>query len=117
MKIDDDVIQIENYRFNMKKKLNWEQNLDDEEKEFIASEERGEWIDLKGKKLEKMEKYLSDSAKRAVELMKKQQISINLEKQDLLFVKEKALKTGIPYQKIIGYLIKQYREGKINLQI
>lgn len=101
----------------MKKKRNWKQDLDDEEKEFIASEERGEWVDLKGKELEKMEKYLSDSAKRAVELMKKQQISINLERGDILFVKKKAKETGIPYQKIIGYLVKKYKEGKINLQI
>ncbi len=101
----------------MGKKLNWEQELDDEEKEIIASVERGEWTNLKGKKLEQIKKYLSDSAKRAIELRKKQQISINLEKQDLLFVKEKAHKSGIPYQKIIGYLVKQYREGKITLHL
>ena len=91
--------------------------IDKEEQQIIESLEKGEWTNIKGKRLEKLQTFLSDAAKEALNLKKKQQISLNLERRDIMFVKEKANQTGIPYQKIISYLVKQYREGKITLHL
>jgi len=50
-------------------------------------------------------------------LNEKKQISLNLKKIDLDFIKAKAKEIGIPYQSIIQALVHNYRENKIELKL
>ena len=50
-------------------------------------------------------------------LNEKKQISINLKRADLDFIKQRAKDIGIPYQSIIQSLIHNYRTKKIELKL
>lgn len=43
-------------------------------------------------------------------------ITIRINQQDLLELKEKAIKAGLPYQTIITALVKQYVNGQIKIK-
>ena len=91
--------------------------FDKEDKEIYESIQRGEWRPIDKKKAEKLKKEMVLAAKEAMDVKRKQQISINLQKDDIAFVKQRALETGIPYQTIISCLLRQYREGNIRLSL
>ena len=50
-------------------------------------------------------------------LSKSKHISIRLSEKDLHKLKVKAIENGIPYQTLVGALIHQYTEDKINLSL
>ncbi len=50
-------------------------------------------------------------------LNEKKQISLNLKRADLEFVKQRANEIGIPYQSIIQTLVHNYRVNKLELRI
>jgi predicted DNA binding CopG/RHH family protein len=83
-----------------------------EEKELLEEIERDEWKPVKNLNEEK-EKLL-----RAVkERNKKKVISIRVSEGDIRKLKKKALETGIPYQTLISFLIRQFVEGKVKIEI
>ncbi|WP_457625366.1 hypothetical protein [Persephonella sp.] len=86
--------------------------INKEEKELLEEIERDEWKPVKNLNEEK-EKLL-----RAVkERNKKKVISIRVSEGDIRKLKKKALETGIPYQTLISFLIRQFVEGKVKIEI
>jgi len=58
------------------------------------------------------------NAAQTVELLKeKKQISINMKRSDLEFIKQRANDIGISYQNIIQALVHNYATGKLKLNI
>ena len=83
-----------------------------EEKELIASVERGEWNPVN-----KNEKELQRYREAARETLRKDaRINIRLTKRDFFNLKTKALREGIPYQTLVASIIHKYLTGQIVLQ-
>lgn len=80
-----------------------------EEQELLASLESGEI------ELERPSKaLLADLAKAGENTFKKdKRINIRLSSHDLMGIKRKAVRKGIPYQALISGLIHQYVEGDL----
>ena len=58
------------------------------------------------------------AAKKKMEsLDRKKQISLKVRESDLLFIKQKAKETSIPYQNIIQALLHKYAAGQIKLEV
>ena len=78
--------------------------FDKEEKELIQSVERGEWRTVPNQKQE-----ISKAQMAARETLRKSKsISIRLTSGDLVRIKAKAIREGLPYQTLITSLIHQY---------
>ena len=61
---------------------------------------------------------LSSMASETIEYMnEKKQISINLKRSDLDFIKQRASDIGISYQNIIQTLVHNYSTNKLQIQI
>lgn len=80
--------------------------LDKEERDILASVERGDWKPLRKKEFEVMKKRLEASARYT--LTKNKSISIRLTSVDLDRIKAKAVQEGLPYQTLIGSIIHKY---------
>jgi predicted DNA binding CopG/RHH family protein len=89
--------------------------LDDseEEKEILEAYEKGELVPIENQ--EEMREKLRQAAKATIG--KTRHISIRVTEKDLSKIKARAVKSGIPYQTIIGSLLHQYADGKITLSI
>ena len=87
--------------------------LNQEEKDILNAFESNK---LKKSKNQKNEIKKARNAAKAT-LLKNSHISIRLSEKDLIKIKQKALKTGIPYQTLIGALIHQYAENDIKIAI
>ncbi len=83
--------------------------LDDEEKELLASIHRGEWKSIKNVEKEKLR--VRESA--AAYLKKDARINIRLSHHDLERIKQKAAYEGLPYQTLIASLLHKYAEGRL----
>ena len=81
--------------------------LDDEEKDILASYERGEWRPVKNPKQEK--RKLSEYAKNT--LQKDKRINIRMSSKDLDQVQVIAAQEGIPYQTLVSSIIHKYVSG------
>ena len=80
-----------------------------EEKELIASVERGEWKSVKNGN-----KELLRYQEAARETLKKDaRINIRLTKRDFFNLKSKALREGIPYQTLVASIIHKYLTGQL----
>lgn len=63
-------------------------------------------------------KYLSAMAEETLDYInEKKQISINLKKSDLDYIKTKARDIGISYQNIIQTLVHNYAKNKVEIKI
>ncbi len=91
--------------------------LDDYEKELKDFLDKGGYVSVPQKEQEKTKKILREAARNYLEMKKSKRITLRLKNEDLIKVKTKAEKTGIPYQRIISILVKQYADEKINLAI
>lgn len=75
-----------------------------EEKELMGSVERGEWEPVKG-----MEKEIARHRLMAHETMKKDhRINVRLTQHDLIGLKTRAAREGIPYQTLVASIIHKY---------
>ncbi len=80
-----------------------------EEKELIASVERGEWKPVKD-----MEKEIARHRLMARETMKKdQRINVRLTRHDLISLKTRAVHEGIPYQTLVTSVLHKYVTGQL----
>lgn len=89
--------------------------LDKEEQSLEDALMRGEYISVKD--TNKSKKMFDDAAKTYEELHKSKRVTIRINRKDLLKVKIKARKSGIPYQTLLGVLIHEFAEGQTKVEI
>jgi predicted DNA binding CopG/RHH family protein len=83
--------------------------FDKEEKELIASIEKGEW-----RSISKLHREIEKSKEIAkATLRKDQRMNIRISKKDLDALKVKAIEEGIPYQTLLSRLIHKYLSGSL----
>ncbi len=85
--------------------------LDKEEKEILASVERGEWKSARptGKELQKYLRYARNT------LRKNSRINIRMPQSDLEAIRIKAIQEGIPYQTLIASVLHKYVAGRLKV--
>ena len=83
--------------------------LDREEKNLLASFERGEW---KSTKPGKAATHRYAEAARAT-LKKDHRINIRISQPDLEGIQAKAVQEGIPYQTLIASILHKYVSGRL----
>src|SRR3989339_243071 len=83
--------------------------LDKYEKKIEESLEKGEWKQAENH--EEMKSLLKDAAKRHRQLQESKKITFRVNQGDLIKLKVKAKRTNIPYQTLLGALIRDYVEG------
>ncbi len=83
--------------------------LDAEEREILASYERGEWRPVKGKRGDP-----SQYARYAKATFKKdRRLNIRISSKDLEAIQKRALEEGLPYQTLISSLLHKYASGRL----
>lgn len=82
--------------------------LNNEEKELVASIERGEWKATTNKK--QLQKY-QDAARKM--LKKDARLNIRISSQDLKSLQKKAMEEGLPYQTFVSSILHKYVTGRI----
>ncbi len=85
--------------------------LDDYERQLMKDIENDVFVPVPNQK-EEIERYVR-YAKNT--LKKDKRVTLRVAKEDLEKIQTKALATGVPYQTIIGALIRQYANGKITV--
>jgi predicted DNA binding CopG/RHH family protein len=83
--------------------------LDDEEKDIIASIERGEWQSVKNleKEIKKHQQYARNT------LRKDKRVNIRITSRDLEALQARAAEDGIPYQTLMGSVLHRFIEGRL----
>lgn len=89
--------------------------LDEYEKEIEASIARGEWKPVEN--AEEMKKMWKEAARRHNELNKSKKITLRVKQADLIKLKAKAKRTSIPYQTLLGALIRDFVEGDYSVKL
>ena len=82
--------------------------LSKEEKEILASYERGEWVSVKTPK--KVASY-REAARRT--FAKDKRVNIRISGKDLEMIQERALIEGIPYQTLMSSVLHKYVTGRL----
>jgi len=83
--------------------------LDAEEKEILASVERGEWRPAKGAKPDRS-RYAGYAK---ATFRKDRRINIRISSKDLEAIQTRALEEGLPYQTLISSLLHKYASGRL----
>lgn len=89
--------------------------LDDEEQLVEDAIERGEYEDVSDFKASK--KQIEEAAKRYLELNTTKPITLRVKQTDLIKIKAKASRNGIPYQTMLSALLHDFADGKKELII
>lgn len=98
-----------------KKKPFKDLKLDQEEKMIEKALERGSFVSVSD--LKNSRKLFQEAAKNYRTLQKTKKITIRVNQADLIKVKAKAQKRGIPYQTLLNVLIRQYAGGLTQLDL
>lgn len=85
------------------------------EEEIVKYVEDGSFKPFPEKKQKELKKVFKEAAGNTT--AKNKTMNIRVSETDLSKIKAKAIEAGIPYQTIVGSLIHQYVEGKIELKI
>lgn len=85
--------------------------LDKEEKDFVESFDKDEWVSAGEKEKEIFIKAAKASA------VKSKRINIRLTEKDYHDIQAKAMEEGIPYQTLITSIIHKYNKGKLTSDI
>lgn len=89
--------------------------LDDYEQEIEDGLNRGEYVS--DPNFAENKKMFEEAAKRHIELRKSKSVTLRINMEDLIRVKAKAQRNKIPYQTLIGMLIRQYAQGKTTINL
>jgi predicted DNA binding CopG/RHH family protein len=92
-----------------------DQFLDAEEQALEAASARGEYEELPD--LEETRKMLKDAAKLHQKLHASKPVTIRIKQLDLIRVKAKAKARNVPYQTLLGALIRQHAQGKTRVEL
>jgi len=83
--------------------------LDRKETEILASLERGAWKSVKN-----LHEEIKKARTAAVATAKKDaRMNLRISRRDMIALKSKALKEGIPYQTLVAGIIHKYVEGRL----
>lgn len=83
--------------------------LTKEEKEILDSFEKGEWFPVAD--LSKRKKELAEYARNT--LRKDKRLNIRISERDLIELKRKAVKEGLPYQTYVSSIIHKFINGTL----
>lgn len=89
--------------------------LDEQEQALEEAFERGEYEESPN--FEETKKMLEDAAARYIELNKAKSITARVNQLDLIRFKAKAKSRNIPYQTLLGVLIRDYVEGRTEVSL
>lgn len=83
--------------------------IDDEEREFVESFERGEWQTVKNmvREAEASREYARNTLK------KDKRVNIRLSEKDLEDIRVLAVENGIPYQTLISSVLHKFATGQL----
>lgn len=96
----------------MRKKKNvFDVKLDEEEKDMLASLERGEWKSVPN--IKKARKEAQEAAANYLRKTKDKRISIRVFGKDLEKLKIHAEEEGLPYQTLIASVLHKYSTGRL----
>lgn len=95
-----------------KKKDVFNVRLDPEEKQMLASLERGEWKPIPKNEEIKMRKNVQQAAANYLRRKKEERISIRVFREDLKELKARAKDEGLPYQTLVTSILHKYTTGK-----
>ena len=85
--------------------------LDKEEKEMLASLERGEWKSVP--KIKETRKNVQQAAANYLRRTKEKRISIRVFGEDLKKLKTCAEEEGLPYQTLVTSILHKYTTGRL----
>jgi len=89
--------------------------LTDEEQRIEKSLEQGNWKSISN--LDKQKKELQKVATHTLDLRKSKRITFRVNQGDLVKLKAKAMRKNIPYQTLLGSLIRNYVEGRYSFKL
>lgn len=83
--------------------------LDEEEREILASYERGEWVSVS----DEAAAIARHQAVAANTLRKDRRVNIRISNRDILALQEIAQEEGIPYQTLMSSILHKYVTGRL----
>lgn len=83
--------------------------LTQEEKEYLASYEKGEWVPVKNMVAEKAK--IREYARATIR--KNKRVNIRISQRDLTELQRKAVHEGLPYQTFISSLLHKFVNGNL----
>lgn len=89
--------------------------LDEEEQEIENALENGEFVS--DPNFNESKKVIEEAAKQYIELNKTKPITIRIKQTDLIKIKVKAERNGLPYQTMLSALLHDFADGKKDLVI
>jgi predicted DNA binding CopG/RHH family protein len=89
--------------------------LDEEEQAIEDALERGEYVS--DPNFEESKKIIESAAKRYIELNKTKPITLRVKQTDLMKIKAKAVRNGLPYQTMLSALLHDFAEDRKELVI
>ncbi|CAN5210949.1 hypothetical protein BH09PAT2_BH09PAT2_10220 [soil metagenome] len=84
--------------------------LDEYEQSIEESLEKEEWVLVKNQ--EESKKMFEEAAKNHIELRQSKKITFRINQGDLIKLKAKAVKKNIPYQTLLGALVRDFVDGE-----
>lgn len=93
--------------------------LDDEEKQIVKDFKAGLYkpVPISDRRRKELREMAENTLRRLEKEKKEKNVNIRLAERDLDSLKSKAIKSGLPYQTLIGILIRQYNDGKIEIKV
>ncbi|OGK39141.1 hypothetical protein A3F34_00610 [Candidatus Roizmanbacteria bacterium RIFCSPHIGHO2_12_FULL_44_10] len=80
-----------------------------------ASIARDEWIPVENQ--EEVKKMWQYAAKNTLDLRKSKKITVRVNQGDLIKLKTRALASNMPYQTLLGVLVRDFVEGKYKVKL
>jgi len=98
---------------NIKKIKSIYEPLDEEERQLIKDIGNDVFVSVPNQEeeIKRLRSYAANFLK------KDKRLTLRVAKVDLEKIQEKAIESGIPYQTLINSLIRQYANGRININI
>jgi len=98
---------------NIKKTKSIYEPLDEEERQLIKDIGNDVFVSVPNQEeeIKRLRSYAANYLK------KDKRLTLRVAKVDLEKIQEKAIESGIPYQTLINSLIRQYANGRININI
>jgi predicted DNA binding CopG/RHH family protein len=89
--------------------------LDEEEQQIKKALENGEYVS--DPNLEESKRLIEKAAKQYIALNKTKPITLRIKQTDLIKIKAKADRNGLPYQTMLSALLHNFAEGEKDLII